>query len=161
MRLLNSKEENRRLFDRTENEAQLGKTYCLENDNGQKITIFFFFLVTSARTMHRGVKCQHFSFVFTYCQRLSLQLHLEKTRRSLVTGSRKLLALIPAEDQTDTRRWAEQQLISGGLAHRHISLLQHLKSCFCQTTEVTRQCWLGSWHLQLFNLGKKSQRGPC
>lgn len=24
-----------------ENKAQLGKTYCLENDNGQKITIFF------------------------------------------------------------------------------------------------------------------------
>lgn len=42
MRLLKSKEENIRLFDRTENEAQLGKTYCLQNDNGQKITIFFF-----------------------------------------------------------------------------------------------------------------------
>lgn len=34
MRLLKSEEENIRLFDRTENEAQLGKTYCLENDNG-------------------------------------------------------------------------------------------------------------------------------
>lgn len=41
MRLLKSKEGNIRLFDRTENEAQLGKSYCLENDNGQKITIFF------------------------------------------------------------------------------------------------------------------------
>lgn len=80
MRLLKSKEENIRLFDRTENEAQLGKTYCLENDNGQKITIFFF-LVTSARTMQWGVKCQHFSYVSTYCQRLSLQLHLEKNKK--------------------------------------------------------------------------------
>lgn len=80
MRLLKSKKENIRLFDRMENKAQLGKTYCLENDNGQKITIFFF-LVTSTRTMHRDVKCQHFSYVFTYCQRLSLQLHLEKNKK--------------------------------------------------------------------------------
>lgn len=42
MRLLKSGEENIRLFDRTANEEQLGKTYCLENDNGQKTTIFFF-----------------------------------------------------------------------------------------------------------------------
>lgn len=34
MRLLESEEENIRLFDRTENEAQLRKTYCLGNDNG-------------------------------------------------------------------------------------------------------------------------------
>lgn len=42
MRLLKSGEENIRLFDRRSNEEQLGKTYCLENDNGQKTTIFFF-----------------------------------------------------------------------------------------------------------------------
>lgn len=44
-----------------------------------------------------------------------------------------------AEDQRDAQHGTEQQLISRGLAYRHISLMQQLKRCFCQTTEATRE----------------------
>lgn len=39
MRLLKSKGEKIRLFDRAENEAQLGKSYGVGNDNGEKRSI--------------------------------------------------------------------------------------------------------------------------
>lgn len=95
----------------------------------RKITIFFF-LVTSTRIMHRGVKCQHFSQGFTYCQRLSLQLHLQKTRGSPVTGSRT-----PSEDHTDTQHGTEQQLISGGLLTGTSVCCYSLKAAFVKAQE--------------------------
>lgn len=57
---------------------------------------------------------------------------------------------------TESRCGIKHQRISRGLAHRHICLLQQLKSCFCQTTEATRQCCLRSWHLKPFTWGRKT-----
>lgn len=76
----------------------------------------------------------------------------KKARRSPVTGSR--MHRLRYQQKHD--RGTELQLISRGLTHRHISLLQQLKSCFWQTTEATRQGISRSWHSELSTWGIKT-----
>lgn len=123
MRLLKSKKENRKLFDGTDNERQLEKkTYCLADDNEQKRTICLPSDVYRAHALKMSHASSSVTF-FTYCQRPSLQLHLEERKRNRVSRSREAIVLI-------NRSLADS-----------CSRLLHLKSSLRQTVEVTRQQW--------------------